>query len=371
MFNGVSTSPRATGEILRPAGAAPGNNSGGADRSRGTGMVGRATRSPYLRIWILTGMLLIASAIFVPGTMSSTALLSMLPFAAILALASVGQALVIQQGGIDLSSAGVISLTAVLVVVISHGADDRLPLALGVALIAAIVAGLVNGLAVSVLGISPLISTLAVNALLTGVMFSVTGGNIASAAPPALTDFVSAKVLGLQVVTWVPLTAIALLTILLRKSVAGRRLEAVGASPATARAIGLDVVSLRAGAYVLAALAYASAGILLAGFVARPDLLSGDSYLLLTIAAVAIGGASLGGGRTSLIATGVGALFLTQLDQVVQAAGAPPAMQYVIQGLVLILGIGIGGLGFRGVAAHLRRLRPASPSRPSIPNVAA
>lgn len=360
----ISSPLRATDDVRRPTGAAALKATGnGIDRSRRTDMLGRAARSPYGRIWVLTAALLVASAIFAPGTMNPTALLSMLPFAAVLALASLGQALVIQQGGIDLSSAGVISVTAVLVVVISRGADDRLPLALGVALLTAALAGMVNGLAVSVLRITPLIATLAMNALLTGVVLSVTGGNITSAAPPALTDAVSTKVFGLQVVTWMPLVSIVVLTILLRKTVAGRRLEAVGAGPATARAMGLNVVSFRAGAYVLAALAYACAGILLTGFVARPDLLSGDNYLLLTIAAVAIGGASLGGGRTSLVATGVGALFLTQLDQVVQAAGAPPAMQYVIQGAVLILGIGIGGIGFKGVTACVRRLWPASGRR--------
>ena len=323
-------------------------------------LVQRATASPYLRIWVLTGLLLIASAIFVPGTMTSTALLSMLPFASILALVSIGQALIIQQGGIDLSCAGVVSVTAVIVVVMSEGSNARLTPAIGVALAVAALAGLVNGVAIARLGVTPLIATLAMNALLTGVVFSVTGGNIASAAPNGLTDTVSARVLGLQIVTWIPILVIAILTVLLRKTVLGRTFEAVGAAPATARAMGLGVDVVQVGAYIVASLTYAFAGVLLAGFVARPDLLSGDAYLLLTIAAVAIGGASLGGGRTSLVATGIGALFLTQLDQVVQAAGAPTAMQYVIQGAVLIVGIGLGRIGSGGPRSVARRFRSAS-----------
>jgi ribose transport system permease protein len=316
-----------------------------------------ALESPFVRIWVLAAALFAASAIVEPGTVTRTALLSMLPFAAILALASAGQTLVIQQGGVDLSSAGVISLTAVIIVQASGGEDGRLAFATVVALAAAVVAGLVIGLAVTQLAITPLIATLAVNAILTGVVLSVTGGNIADAAPASLTSAVSHKILGIQLVVWVPVALITLMTVALRKTVAGRRFEAIGAGPATARAMGLPVARYEIGAYVLAALTYCAAGILLAGFIARPDLFSGNTYLLLTIAAVAIGGTSFGGGRGSLVATTVGALFLVQLNQLVLATGTPDATQSVIQGVVLVAGIGLRGGRVAAAVAWLVRSR--------------
>jgi ribose transport system permease protein len=331
---------------------------------RAIALLRRIGRSAFLPVWALTALLFLASAVFEPGTLDSNALLSMLPFAAILALAAAGQGLVVQQGGIDLSSAGVISLVGVIVVQTSGGTNSGLAGALLIAAGIGVASGLVNGLAITRLRITPLIATLAVNALLAGTVLSVTGGNIASAAPPGLTSFVSQKLLGIQVVVWLVVAVIVVMTLVLRQTVAGRRFEAIGSAPATARAMGLPVARYEVSAYVLAGLCYATAGVLLAGFVARPDLSEGNPYLLLTIAAVAIGGTALGGGRGSLVATAVGALFLTQLNQFVLASGKPQATQNIITGVVLIVGIGLRGReGVDRVARLLRQRRPAPPGR--------
>ncbi|MGA5504972.1 ABC transporter permease [Streptomyces umbrinus] len=315
----------------------------------------RLRTTTFLRIWILTALLFAGSAVAVPGTVTATALLSMLPFAAILAMASSGQALVVQQGGIDLSCAGVISLTAVITVTSSHSSDGELAKAVLIALAGAAACGLVAGLSATRLGITPLIATLALNAVLTGVVIGITGGNIAEAVPHDLASAVSAKLLGIQVVIWIPVLVVLTMTVVLRRTVVGRRFEAIGANPAAAAAMGMRVAAYQTGAYVIAAVCYAAAGILLAGFITRPDLFSGNDYLLLTIAAVALGGTTLGGGRSSVLATAVGALFLVQLNQVVLAGGAPTAMQYVIQGAVLICGIGLQGRN--GMTRLIRMVR--------------
>ena len=319
------------------------------DRLRGVG------QSPFLPVWVLTALLFIGSAVLVPGTMSSSALQSMLPFAGVLALAAAGQTLVVQQGGIDLSSAGNISLAAVLVVQVSADRDDRLLLGIATALAAAAVTGLVSGLLITRLGITPFVTTLAVNALLTGTVLQVTGGNMSSSSPAALVSFAGHRVLGLQLAVWVPVLLIVVLAVVMRRSVFGRRFEVVGAGPAAARAMGLPIRRFEVSAYVGAALCYALAGILLAGFLGRPGVFQGDPYLLSTIAAVAIGGTALGGGRGSVIATAVGALFLTQLSQVALASGTPSSMQNLIQGAVIIVGIGLRGhAGLQGLGRLLR-----------------
>jgi ribose transport system permease protein len=145
------------------------------------------------------------------------------------------------------------------------------------------------------------------------------------------------------VTIWVPIVLILVLALVLKHSVWGRRFEVVGAGPAAAHAMGLPVKRYEMVAYVGAAVCYSLAGILLAGFLARPGVFQGDPYLLSTIAAVAIGGTALGGGRGSVLATAVGALFLTQLGQVALASGTPSSVQYLIQGAVIIVGIGLRG----------------------------
>lgn len=323
----------------------------------------RLTGSPFIGVWVLTAALFVASAVLVPGTTGSSALQSMLPFAAVLAVAGAGQTLVVQQGGIDLSSAGTISLTCVLVVEVSGGADGRLLLGVLVALVAAAVTGLLNGLLVTRLGVTPFVATLAMNALLTGTVLAISGGNMSSSAPPALESLAAGRFLGLQLVIWFPVVLLGVLALVLRRTVVGRRLEVVGAGPAAARAMGLPVRRLEVLAYVGASLLYCLAGIALAGFLGRPGVFQGDPYLLSTIAVVAIGGTALGGGRGSVVATAVGAVFLTQLSQVVLASGLPSSVQNLIQGAVIVAGIGLRGRGsFRAAARLLPRRRPQPPS---------
>jgi ribose transport system permease protein len=332
----------------------------GSDLRAGLGRRAQTIRnSEFTPVWVLAAALFIASAIFVPGTVDKTSLLSMLPFAAILAITAIGQTLVVQQGGIDLSVAGVFSLSAVIVVQYSHGNDSLMVEAVLLALGAGLAAGLVTGIVVTRLAVSPLIATLAMNAVLVGFVLHVTGGNITAPSPPALSNFVTTKVLGLQLVVWIPILVIVVLAALLRCTVPGRRFELVGASPPTAYAMGVRVQRYELVAYAIAGLSYAAGGVLLAAFISRPGLSEGNIYTLQTIAAVAIAGVALGGGRASLIAVAVSALFLTQLNQVSIASDYPTSVQYLIQGLVIVVGIGLRGRG--GITRLVRVLRIQAP----------
>ena len=105
--------------------------------------------------------------------------------------------------------------------------------------------------------------------------------------------------------------------------------------------------------YAVAGVCYAFAGALLSGYLQSPPLLPGNEYLLPSIAAVVLGGTALGGGRGSVIATAGGVLFLSQLEQVISALGAEISVEYLIQGAIVALGMGLrnvpwGRLVFRG-----------------------
>jgi ribose transport system permease protein len=92
---------------------------------------------------------------------------------------------------------------------------------------------------------------------------------------------------------------------------------------------------------VLASLSYGAAGILVAGFLGTPGIDAGDDYLLPTIAAVVLGGTALAGGAGSVAATAIGAVFLTQLEQVVLGMGAPNSVQLIIQGSIIAIGMAL------------------------------
>ena len=151
-------------------------------------------------------------------------------------------------------------------------------------------------------------------------MLGISGGS-----PRQTTDLLASiaggDILGIPNAVYFAVFAVAVTTVAVKRTVAGRRFEAVGANRAAAWATGLLVTRHRRGGYVWAQVLYWLGGVLLAGIIDQPTAYQGDSYLLASVAAVVLGGTSLLGGRGDMVATALAALFLTQLDQFVLALG--------------------------------------------------
>jgi ribose transport system permease protein len=333
--------------------------------------------SPFAAIWVATILLFIVSPFVASGSLGNSALQGMLPFAGILAVAAIGQTLVIQQGGLDLSVPGIFSMGAVLVVTIPGGNNGDLIPALLVVAAVGLAGGMLNGIAVTRFGITPLVATLGSNAIFIGVVLQATGGSIAFKATKNWQTFTSDKVAGIPILAVIAVIATIIVSLFIARTVWGRRFVLVGSSPLAARAAGIPVERYQLGAYAGAGLAYALAGALLSGYLQSPGLLPGNEYLLPTIAAVVLGGTALGGGRGSVIATAVGVLFLSQLEQVISALGAKTSVDYLIQGAIVALGMGLrnvpwnqilpGRRGAVGAAADTTSHDPASgSSRPLL-----
>src|SRR5215207_9848764 len=191
-------------------------------------------------ILVATVLLFVVSKIVEPQSLSESSVLGMLPFAAILAIVAVGQTLVIQQGGIDLSVPGMISLTVVIMTAHPEGDSGKLAEALALAFGAALAAGTLTGLLVSRVGITPIVTTLGMNALLYGTVIQVSGGT-PTTTTDTLKDFASSRVLGIPVTVPIAIALTLLVAFVVKKTVAGRRFEGVGASDTGARAAGLVV----------------------------------------------------------------------------------------------------------------------------------
>lgn len=326
---------------------------------------GKGLRVPrFASIWVATAALFAVSPLLASGSDSRSALLSMLPFAAILAIAAIGQTLVIQQRGLDLSVAGMITLTTIIVTKVPNGDGGKLPEAIGLVVLACVCSGLVSGTAITRFGITPLVATLGTGALLQGAILQITNGTANISTPASLDTFALDKTLGIPNTVLIAAGVLLLVAAVIRSTVLGRRFVAVGASPPAAHAAAIRVRTYELGTYVAAALAYGTAGVLVAGYLRTPGIGSGDDYLLPTIAAVVLGGTSLAGGTGSVIATAGGALFLTQLEQVVLGMGAPNSVQLVIQGAIIALGMGLR-------TAPWDRLRPLLARRGAAAGAAA
>ncbi|HEY7604471.1 MAG TPA: ABC transporter permease [Gaiellaceae bacterium] len=315
----------------------------------------------FVPVWLATGVLIVVAAIIAPRTIENTSWAYILPYMTILAVAALGQMLVIMHAGIDLSTPGVMSLGGNLIVGVSLGQDDRLWLGLLACLGLGAGVGLVNGILVGIVRLNPLIVTLAVGQIVAAYSLRYARENTNSlSVPPALSSWAADKPLGISSVFWTGAGLTLVLGLLLRYSAPGRRFQAVGANPRAAWMAGLHVRTYVVFAYTAAGALYAMAAILLAGIRINIDPAFGAAYLLAPIAAVVIAGASLSGGLASSTSTWVAALGLTLLTQMLLILGLSTALQFIVFGVAIIAGMLVSG---DRVAALLGRLlRPAEPS---------
>ncbi|WP_251363768.1 ABC transporter permease [Epibacterium ulvae] len=288
-------------------------------------------------IWIATVVLFAISAVVAPGTVRPSALIAILPFAAMLAIVAVGQTIVIQQRGLDLSSAALMSLGGIVVAKLGF-VTGSIPLAvLGTVGVAAL-CGMVNGLLIARLNIMPIVATLATNAILLGGITTLSGGSPMS-VPNALESFSHSGVFGIPNTLILSVVFVAFVAFISAQTVIGRRFIAVGATPRTARAAGMPVLTYQVMTYAAAAVCFAVAGMLYAGFIGSASQIAGNDFLLPGIAAVVVGGTPFSGGRGSVIASGVAAIFMTQLGILVLSLGASSAVQLLVQALALVLAV--------------------------------
>lgn len=326
--------------------------------------------SRYIPVWIANLLLIVIILITTPATLSQTSFSTTLPLVAFLAIAAMGQMLVVMTAGIDLSIPNVMTLAAMIVVGFGGGKDEQLLSAIAVALGVSMLIGLANGFLVSILRLNPLIVTLAVSQIVRGytVEYAATVANEA-AVPASLSTWATGQFLGISNIFWVAIVVAVLMTLLLRYTVAGRRFQSVGANPRAAHLVGIPIKLYVMAAYAFAALLYGASGVLLAGFISSPTLGLGASYLLAPIAAAVIGGASLTGGLASVISTCAAAFFLILLNQMLRIQGLSTSLQFVAFGIAIIGGMVVSGDRIiKGVERLLRGLaQPVTDPVDAIP----
>jgi ribose transport system permease protein len=301
----------------------------------------------FVTVVVSTLVLFIVCLIFAPSSVSWGALSGSLPFAAVIAIVGLGQLLVVQQGGFDLSLPGAVSLAVVVSTHYPQQDNTLLPMAVLIGLCFAVVAGLINGILVSIFKLNAIIATIGVNALLYGAVFAVSGG-VPSITTTLLAEIAGGTSFGIPNSVFFAIAALIVVSFVLKKTVIGRRFEAIGANALAARAVGLKVQRHQMMAYVFAQLLYCMAGILISGITREPTAFQGDTLLLPSVAVVVLGGTSLLGGRGFPISTVLAAFFLNQLSQFALAVGVPYSAQTIIQALALGFGIGVYSVRWAG-----------------------
>jgi len=295
------------------------------------------------KAFIATAILVLIGGIAAPSTISTAAILSTLPYFAILAVASIGQHLVIQQRGLDLSTAGVMSFCAVVVTKLPDSSTDTGVVIFWIfgALATGALIGAITGLIVTLLQVPPLVTTIGVNAILFGLTYFVsTGASVQS--PPMMVKFFTGSFLYVPTLVWMLILVAGVTVFVLTVTTVGRRFIAVSVNPAAAHVVGVPLKAYTILTYTIAGLMYAIAALMLSGYLVSPTVLCGLPYLLGTIAAVVVGGNPLGGlTKGSVVATVIGAFFLTYLAQLVTALGFGSSAEDLADALIVLGGVAL------------------------------
>jgi len=264
---------------------------------------------------------------------------------------AIGMTLVILIGGIDLSVGAVLGLTATASAALLVGGNSTLVVLLLVLSIAAIF-GLFNGAVSTKLGVQAFIVTLASMSIERGVARFWSGGQgvpIAYGTGPGQVDpffqFFSLRLFGTGTFTGVPVPAIVFLilaiifTIVLKYTRFGRHVYAVGGNETSAFLCGIKVDQLKIMIYTICSFLAGISGILHAAQQRQGSPNDGSGYELDAIAAVAIGGTSMAGGKGTIVGTVVGVLILGILNNMLQLKNVNINLQLVLKGLIIIAAV--------------------------------
>ncbi|GIX14574.1 MAG: ABC transporter permease [Paracoccaceae bacterium] len=261
---------------------------------------------------------------------------SLLVLSSFLLILALGQGTVILTGGLDLSVPWVIGLCGILLTGMVNGQDAPLIHALPLVLGAGALAGLVNGIGVALLGLSPIVMTLAMNGILQGLALLYSQGTPAGYSAPLMRWFMTGKLAGVTPVVFLVILFVALSMALLSRTPFGRRVYGIGNGERVAMLSGINVNATLIGVYMLSGFCAALAGCLLTGFSGQASLGMGDEYLLPSIAVVVVGGTLITGGRGSYAGMVGGVLLLTALQTLLAGTTLPYAMRTILFGLVVL-----------------------------------
>jgi len=293
---------------------------------------------------------------------------------------AVGMTLVIISGGIDLSVGALLAVGSTASAWLLIHENWPVVAIIPVSMLIGAMFGIINGLGTAWLKIQAFVMTLAMMNIARGIVrefshnvsigtIQINGDGVVAAGSQQfrLLGTPGTKLFNIPVIGYFPVLALLIVIIvfqiILSRTTFGRHVYAVGGNPTAARLSGVNVTAVTIAVFALCGLLCGLAGPISAAYNASADPQAGLGYELDAIAAVVIGGASLAGGRGSVIGTAVGALILTLLDNVLGLNSFSANWQMIIKGLIVVLAVVIQR---PDLFANLNlRRRPRLPARSS------
>jgi len=294
-------------------------------------------RSPW--IWSFLGALIVwvLTAVVAHGRGGIETLSVAVQFATFYVIVGIGQMLVISAGpgNIDLSIPGSMTLAAYLSMGVMGGSDGGLIAGCATGLGVGLLVGVANVVLIRGLAIPPMIGTLAVGFVVQSMAIAYSSGSTAKPAP-ALARLTTLQVAGVPILAVLVVLVTAAVAVLLRRSIFGRSVLAVGQNPRAAYLAGLRVDRTLAGVYLISAILAGLGGTLLAAYSGGASLDMGTDYLLMSIAVVVLGGTSIAGGQAFVAGLWGAATLLDLVVTLLNIMQMRAGLRYIVTGLIII-----------------------------------
>jgi ribose transport system permease protein len=301
------------------------------------GPIGTILRSLEFRMLGLVLLLAVVLAFMSPHFLTERNIFNILDQSVVIGIVAVGMTFVILTGGIDLSVGAVFGLTGIILAQALQ--IMPIPMAIPVAVLAGAGIGLFSGILIAVFGLAPFVVTLGVMAIGRSLSFIASGQRSISGLPPELDSIVYSTFLG------IPANVLFLIGLYLcawgylTYTKGGRTIYAIGSNIEAARAAGLATMFYSILPYVISGALSAVAVTFSLAQIMSADPLAGNQLELDAIAAVVIGGASLYGGRGSLIGTLLGVLIMVMIRNGLNLMGVSPFWQGTAIGSIIIIAL--------------------------------
>jgi ribose/xylose/arabinose/galactoside ABC-type transport system permease subunit len=282
-----------------------------------------------------------------PNYLSGTNVINVLNQVSILAVVTIGASIVIFTGGFDLSAGAIVALSGVTGALVMEQTGS-VPLAVAAGIGVGVLVGLVNGLFVGYLGVSPLIVTLGALNICRGLALLMSGGSPIYSFPFSYTGFGTSRFLEIPVLAWIAFTLFVAVALVLRFTPLGLYIYAVGGNPRAAKISGINVPAVRMLAFAISGACCGLAGMLLASRTGGGEPAAGFAYELEAIAAVILGGAALSGGEGRLWRSLMGIVMLAALGNGLNIVGIHPHWKGVAIGAILVIAASLDAVKRRG-----------------------
>jgi ribose/xylose/arabinose/galactoside ABC-type transport system permease subunit len=292
---------------------------------------------PAYGVYAAIVLLVLYNVAFTPNFLAWSNLRIQLIQVAPIVIVALGMALVIGTEGIDLSVGSVMALAAALIpLYLGYGVVA----AIAVSLIAGVVVGFVNGTLVARVGLQPIVATLALFVGGRGLALVISGGQLKDVRDADLLFLGSGDLLGLPVLVWIAAALVLVIAFVVRRTVFGRRLLAIGGNRASAELAGLPVRRVLITVYIVCSVLAAIAGVLAVARIQSSDASAvGLLIELSAITAVVVGGTPLTGGRVRVLGTVAGALLMQLVVATMIKHNLQPSITEMAQAVIILVAV--------------------------------